>query len=353
MGSGLARARSLSLVPGLALSAVALATLAAGGCTQSSRTGGSQASSSGGTAPGSTTSPGSTTRSGGTTPAPVSSGTAGATTAPVASPQTPVPTYGTRKCWPIVLVHGTPGWNQLGPIEYWYGIPELLRQNGFEVFVVEDTAFASIAERAQQLHDQVVAQYPDPRVKINLVAHSMGGIDSRHAIAALGLGDRVASLTTIGSPHHGTSISDAIFGVVPGPAVALANVVVGVVGWDVTGLQELSQSYMLGTFNPRTPDDPRVAYFSWAGVADPLGTANGCILDPLFYATWAYLDAQEGPNDGLVSQTSARWGTFEGVLPADHMNEVDQPLGVTTAGFDAKGFYETWAEKLESLGFGP
>ena len=338
------RAR-LALV--VALAPLGLALVAAG-CTGGghSSSGFSSQASTGTTTPGTTT-PGSTT------PAPVGSSSSGATTAPVASSLPPIPTYGTRQCWPIVLVHGTPGWNTLGGIEYWYGIPELLRSNGFEVFVVEDTAFASIAERAGQLHDQIVAQYPDPRVKLNIIGHSMGGIDSRYAIDALGLGDRVVSLTTVGTPHHGTSLSDAIFGVIPGPAVALANVVVGLVGWDLTGLQELSVAHMTQTFNPQNPDDPRVTYFSWAGVADPIGQTNGCVLDPLFIPTWTYLIVQEGANDGLVSQTSAQWGSFQGVLPADHMNEVDQPLGMTAANFDAKGFYEKWAEQLEAQGFGP
>src|SRR5207249_8887306 len=44
---------------------------------------------------------------------------------------------------------------------------------------------------------------------VNIVAHSMGGLDARYAISQLGLGGRVASLITIGTPHLGTPLADA------------------------------------------------------------------------------------------------------------------------------------------------
>ena len=34
------------------------------------------------------------------------------------------------------------------------------------------------------------------------------------------------------------------------------------------------------------------------------------------------------PNDGLVTVKSARWGRFLGCIPAAHLEEVGQPLGV-------------------------
>jgi len=47
-----------------------------------------------------------------------------------------------------------------------------------------------------------------------------------------------------------------------------------------------------GTFDPANADDPRVAYFSWAGSV-PLKDVG-----PLFTISWLVLSSTEGPNDG-------------------------------------------------------
>jgi triacylglycerol lipase len=260
---------------------------------------------------------------------------------------------GTRHCWPIVLVHGFPGFRKLGTIDYFYKVPDLLRAAGFDVYVTQETPIQTIEARSQELNDQILARWPDPRSKVNVIAHSMGGIDARDAIVRLGLGSKVASLTTISAPHRGTAISDVSFGLIPGPLVNATNLLIGTLGWDLTGGKQLSMSYMTTTFDPATPDDPRVAYFSWAGVATPGGLGgNAGLLDAWFFPTWPVLESLQGPNDGLVAVASAQWGDFRGTIPADHFQEMGQPLGVTP-GFDHEAFYERWAIELEARGFGP
>jgi triacylglycerol esterase/lipase EstA (alpha/beta hydrolase family) len=261
------------------------------------------------------------------------------------------PVYGTRDCWPIVLVHGFSGFRMLGPLEYWYHIPETLKAQGFEVYVVQDSAYDTIAVRAQELKDQILAQYPDPRTKVNLIGHSMGGLDSRYAVSQLGLGSKVASVTTIGTPHHGSSVANVILGLLPGPTQSMINIVFNMIGMNLQGGgDDLTTVYLDQTFNPQTPDVPGVAYFSWAGVADPVGT-SGCVIESWLVPSWSVLNNLEGPNDGLVSIKSAQWGQFQGVLLADHLNEVGQPAGATK--FDYLKFFEDWASQLESQGFGP
>ena len=45
---------------------------------------------------------------------------------------------------------------------------------------------------------------------VHLIGHSLGGLDSRFLISKLGMADRVLSLTTIGTPHHGTPLADIV-----------------------------------------------------------------------------------------------------------------------------------------------
>ena len=44
--------------------------------------------------------------------------------------------------------------------------------------------------------------------KVNIIAHSKGGLDSRYAISCLGMDKYVATLTTINTPHYGCDMVD-------------------------------------------------------------------------------------------------------------------------------------------------
>src|SRR5262245_2215715 len=61
-------------------------------------------------------------------------------------------------------------------------------------------------------------RFPDPDAPIHIIAHSMGGLDARYALNRnlAGLAARVASLSTIGTPHGGSPIADLIVGPMPG-----------------------------------------------------------------------------------------------------------------------------------------
>jgi triacylglycerol lipase len=69
--------------------------------------------------------------------------------------------------------------------------------------------YASVEKRAQQLQSQLF----DIRErfnsdKLNIIAHSMGGLDARYAITHLKAHEVVASLTTIGTPHRGSPYAE-------------------------------------------------------------------------------------------------------------------------------------------------
>src|SRR5262249_53560901 len=117
-----------------------------------------------------------------------------------------------RRAWPrlpIVLAHGLMGFDEIVLIgkrhHYFRGIPDELTQGmGVAVYRPRVAGSASIAARAEALCAHVRAL---PEGRVNLIAHSMGGLDARYAITHLGLADRVASLTTMGTPHHGTPLA--------------------------------------------------------------------------------------------------------------------------------------------------
>lgn len=255
---------------------------------------------------------------------------------------------------PIVLLHGAAGFDQIGPLQYYFGVKDRLVSDGHQVFVTSVDPFQRIEVRAGQLATQIsgiLASTGAPRV--HLIGHSQGGLDARYLITHLGFGNRVATLTTISTPHHGSRVADVALGLLPGGAVDALDFLINFLfggDQDAEGqAYELTEEYAETVFNPTTPDDPRVSYYSVAGVtrAATIHFLTEDICDPLLWVGYGILSFQ-GPNDGLVTVASSRHGTFLGTIPADHLDEVGQILGTTAIGFNHKTFYSRLARFVTS-----
>jgi triacylglycerol lipase len=186
-----------------------------------------------------------------------------------------------------------------------------------------------VAARAEQLAAAVRAL---PAEKVNLIAHSMGGLDARYAISRLGLADRVLSLTTIGTPHRGTPLAD------------LGLNLLAVCRWvfktlDMEVLHDLTSGRMR-TFNLEIPDVPTVTY------ASVVASERGASMNPLLWASHLYLRECAGPNDGVVPASSQPWGEVWREIRADHWAQIGW-----SSGFDAPALYEDLARLLRDRGF--
>ncbi|MEZ6187995.1 MAG: hypothetical protein R3F62_23675 [Planctomycetota bacterium] len=247
---------------------------------------------------------------------------------------------------PIVLIHGAAGFDSLGPIDYFNDVAQSLRGMGAEVLVPSTSPIHRTAHRAALLKDQILAAYPDPAVKLNLIAHSQGGLDARFMITHLGMADRVASLSTVGTPHRGALHADLLLAGTPGVAERLAGQLLGLFGWDPGLVEDVSVRHM-ALFNALTPDDPRILYQSWGGQATLTGFGSPGRLTFVFYPTYVVLRATQGANDGMVPLSSTRWGVWRGVLPTDHGGLI----GWGFDGWDHVRFYEGVALELALLGY--
>lgn len=276
--------------------------------------------------------------------------------------------------YPLVMAHGAAGWDDFGLIEYWVGIPKALRDSGYEVHVAEVDPFNHSDVRGPQLAayiDQVLACTCEE--KVNLIAHSQGGIDARYVISTMGYGDKVASLTTVATPHLGTPVADAALGI-SGPVLQEAlDFFLWFAGEfyqdpdnyaDFSRALELFSTPGMAEFNELNPNHPGVAYYSWAGrpgiFADGLpGCDTGEVPNPsgfspiqsLLLPTYTLLGGLSGDdNDGLIPVWSAKWGTFRGCIVADHIRQIGHILGVTP-GFDQASFYVGIGDHLASQGW--
>jgi triacylglycerol lipase len=264
--------------------------------------------------------------------------------------------------YPVILAHGTGGAAKiLGIVDYWWGIPDALLNEGAEVYLTTVNGMDGTVDKAEQFKVQFLQiRAISGASQFNIIAHSHGALYTRYAISNLGLSPYVKSLTSIAGPHQGMMLADMIVKNVPGPVSRITGNTLDFIyayffgdtapdslqnAWDVT------TNHMKNVFNPNTPDVGTVYYQSWAAKAK-YGCPN-VILNPI----WRMLVSCEGPNDGLVSVESAKWGNFRGVESAawwspgcDHLNIIGHLFGVTP-GFNAPDFYVDLVADLKNQGF--
>lgn len=281
--------------------------------------------------------------------------------------------------YPVILHHGFAGFRDIGPINYYFNVARDLRGRGETVYEAEVTPFDSPAARGRQLA-AFVDRVRDERnsEKVVIIAHSQGGLDSRYMVSTMGYGDRVALLVTVSTPHRGTRVADTTLGFVPGATEAFINAIATLFAWTyneartrmdlnaaLVGLSEREAT----AFNVANRDDPRVRYWSWAGRSHLRTGAAVCgdarypneplRVDPTFLplAPFAALiegfDPLNNVNDGMVSVQSARWGEFQGCVPADHFDEVGQiaRTGAIASGFDHIAFYRRIVSDARAAGY--
>jgi triacylglycerol lipase len=247
---------------------------------------------------------------------------------------------------PIVMVHGLLGFDRLRfagltLASYFADIPEALARAGNQVHVAQVSPTRGIAQRARDLQrfiDRTVPGGP-----IHIIAHSMGGLDARYMISRLGMEGRVLSLTTVGTPHRGTTFADwsmARFSRVLKPLLSRLDIP-DQAFYDLT-------TQACKEFNASVPDAPGVRYFSVAGRLQP------CRLNPVWQVSQNVVSGAEGPNDGLVSIVSARYGERCQLWEGDHLSLVNPiPLLGTGQGCpqDRKQQYEDLVRHLAEEGF--
>ena len=231
---------------------------------------------------------------------------------------------------PVVLVHGLFGFDRIGVpgvrFHYFRGIVKHLETLGCHAHAVRLPRMGSVPERAKALVGAIEALGHD---RVDIIAHSLGGLDARYAIAHLGLAARVRALVTIGTPHRGTPLADVASW---GP-VGLARKAIGVIGLTTHALDWLSPRD-LEKFNAEVPDVPSVRYACVVGGIREPGTPVALALAPVH----SYLRRVAGPNDGLVPIASQYWGETLAEIEADHWEQIGWRIAMR-GNFDALGMY--------------
>ncbi|MBL8955543.1 MAG: alpha/beta fold hydrolase [Myxococcaceae bacterium] len=285
--------------------------------------------------------------------------------------------------YPVVMAHGFFGFEAfagVNQISYFYGVKDALAARGEKnVFTPAVDPFNDSAARGAALTkhvEEVIRQ--TGKAKVILFGHSQGGLDAR--VVAHDHPELVAAVVTFATPHRGSPLGDlAQRAVTDLQARAAIDALVRLVGGPLWSEAQKETSLFaalgqfavagIGPFNVKYTDAPGVPYFSFTGRSGMRRGADECNVPgrPAFITRWddeldptnvglgateLYLEQNifdPEPNDGLVTVSSAKWGTFLGCVPADHLDEIGQLFGARPGLFNDWGYVDFYAAVISML----
>lgn len=231
--------------------------------------------------------------------------------------------------YPLLLVHGM-GFKDYKHISYWGRIPKKLEEMGCDIYLGNQDANGSVESNGEALAEKINEIASQTRAeKINVIAHSKGGLDMRYAISSLGMSKYIASLTTISTPHNGSITVDKLIRL-PEPVVKFVcgcvDIWFRICGDKKPDTYKSIQSFTTESaeeFNKNNPDDPNVYYQSYAFIMKHIWSDIFMIIPS------AAVNFFEGANDGLLAPRAVKWTNFRGVFTGNsyrgisHCDEVD------------------------------
>ncbi len=257
--------------------------------------------------------------------------------------------------YPILLVHGL-GFRDWKYFNYWGRIPAELIRNGATIYYGHQEACATVVTNAEHIRKKVLEIVEETGCeKVNIIAHSKGGLDSRYAIAKLGIEDYVATLTTVGTPHHGSQVTDLANKLPDSFYRKVADFAdrrfkkLGDENPDFyTACHQFNSDYA-EKFNEEIKDSEKVYYQSYTSVMK-----NAFSFDILGF-TWLLL-SRYGRNDGLVTEESAKWGNFRGVYESKRIRGISHGDTIDLKREDYKGYdpreaYVEIVSELKEMGY--
>ena len=210
------------------------------------------------------------------------------------------------------MVHGM-GFRDRKHLCYWGRVPGTLESQGARVFFGNQDSVGSIESNAK-----IIAKSLDEALeitgagKVNILAHSKGGLEARYLVNH-GYRDKIASITTIDTPHHGSHTVDFLM---RSPRWLVKTAAKGTDIWmKILGDKNPSSYSCFDSLTTKTAEQfnidnpaPEDVYCqSYAFKCD------GAFSDPVFCITYPVVSKFDGDNDGMVSVASASWENFKGV----------------------------------------
>jgi len=259
--------------------------------------------------------------------------------------------------YPLLLVHGV-FFRDMRYLNYWGRIPKELQANGASVFYGQQQSASSVESSAEELLKRIndIVRKTGCE-KVNIIAHSKGGLDARYAISCLEAEKYVASLTTINTPHRGCIFAEYLLTKAPEKLkVSLADKYnrtlkkLGEKSPDfISAVTDLTCS-RCSEINAIAEDKAGVFYQSVGSKSN--NAHSGKFPLNVSYPLVRHFD---GENDGLVSVESANWGekftlvSVKGKRGVTHADVIDLNRE-NIEGFDVREFYVQLVSNIKKMG---
>ena len=258
--------------------------------------------------------------------------------------------------YPIILVHGL-AMKDTFFLRSWGRIDRILHSQGYTVYKSNVDGFGTVEGNAAQLKAEIDGILQETGAeKVNLIAHSKGGLDAKYMIQQLDMAHKVASLTTLCTPHRGTPIASFILRF-PTFAVKYAafwvNTAYRMLGDrapdSFTACQQLQRTEDLAQETMNVGPGVMCQSFS-AAMRPGSGDADFVMTVPLIFSRFLEKDKL---TDGMVPQDSAIFGTYRGDCldgSVSHTEIVDFMVRHRKRD-KIYAFYSTLCEELVRAGF--
>ena len=233
-----------------------------------------------------------------------------------------------------------------------------MEANGAKIFYGNHHSASSVADSAAELKSRITEILAETGAeKLNIIAHSKGGLDCRYAISKLGIADKVASLTTINTPHNGCLFADYLLSKIPSTA---KNKVADTYNSTLRKFGEPNPDF-LAAVNDLTNNYCKKLNIELSTPEDVFCQSVGSVLAKatngkfplnLSYHLVKYFS---GENDGLVDETSFKWGENYILLRTNENRGISHGDVIDLnrqnfKGFDVREFYVDLVSKLKNKG---
>lgn len=254
--------------------------------------------------------------------------------------------------YPLLMLHGV-GFRDFKYINYWGRIPKQLIKNGAEVYYGHQEALGTIESNGYMVKDKILEIIEQTGCeKVNIIAHSKGGLDARFTVTTLNMAEYVASLTTISTPHRGSALAD--FGIERLSDKMFRSIAGRVDKYFLkigdknpnfyTAMQQFTKEYA-EKFNNETPDREGVYYQSY------MSLMKNCFSHSLLAIPYLIMCREDKRNDGLVCLESARWGEFRGIFTNRHRRGISHGdmIDLTRENYKSFDITETYINLVADL----
>lgn len=255
--------------------------------------------------------------------------------------------------YPIILAHGIAA-KQLRVLNAFGKIGHRLEDAGYKVYIADTDGFGRIETNADQLKSFIKKVLDECGVdKVNIIAHSKGGLDSKYMITDLGMEEHVASLTTLCTPHRGSIIASRI--------------------WELPMPIKKTIAFVIDTFyrifcGDKHPDSlgacdqlrhvdesEETLQFSYnvycQSYSSTIDKVKDCFIMALPMKIHRNFEIHD--SDGMVSETSSKFGHYRGKcldIPVSHVQIIDL-FSKKSQKEKIYAFYIKICEELSEMGY--